>query len=152
MIRTVSILLTVFALVSCGTTKIVEKKVPIPYVVEVYPELPPVEDFDNRFPLDEVEFDIPRDMTAEPFLLSTPGCKGKIKENLSADDPCLVYPPDTSSNLYIGMDQENTNKLRLNLKKIGEKERLRDEQDAQIDRMREEWRKKNDVALKQLDK
>lgn len=143
------VMLLPLLLVSCQTPEPV--KVPVPYAVKVYPELPPVKNFDKDFPMDDVEFDVPRDMKAAPFLSADPACKGKVLQDLSADDPCLIFPPDSLSNLYIGLDQENADRLRLNLSKLAEKEKLRDLQDEQVNKQREDWRAKNELARKELE-
>lgn len=139
--------LLALALASCGTTKTVEvyKEVPVP--VAVYPALDDLDKLEGRFPVEDVEFDIPRDMSARPAL--RPGCTGEIV-NYAADDPCLIYPPVPLSNVYLGMNQENWIKFQVNLERLVERNRLRDTQIEEVNKQREEWRRKNAEALEEL--
>jgi hypothetical protein len=113
------------ALASLGacTTTTIEKPVPQYVTVEVYPNLPDIEL--DKLNLQNIEFDVHREqIPLEHRILDTPECKDvpPLKRDMDFWKTCLGKAPQAASNLYVGVDQQNFNKMMLNTAKTAERE------------------------------
>lgn len=137
--------LAAILLTSCTTTKEVYKAVP--KAVPVYPELEDVTSPQSMTTMDEVTFDIPRDLSKPPVLRE--GCEGDPTK-LAADDPCVVYPPILNTNIFMGLDEKNFENLLRNLDKSSEITGVYAEILEAINRQRRDWRAKNREAIEEI--
>jgi len=70
--------------------------------------------------LKPVQFDLPRDLEADPLIKSATGCTNipPAQQDVAFWERCGQFPIDPNSNLFIGMDQENFNNLTYNLETL----------------------------------
>ena len=108
---------------ACTTTRTVEKPVPQYITVEVYPNLPDIEI--DKLKLQNIEFDVHREqIPLEQRILKTPECQDvpPLKRDMTFWNTCLGKAPQAPSNLYVGVDQLNFNKLLSNTATMAERE------------------------------
>lgn len=96
------------------------RDVPVPVVLEVYPELPPMQASDLE--LSPTIFDIPRITAMEKVVRNDPDCQSVPEEERNDIfwDECGEYRQDKYSNLFVGFDRENYENYVLNLARIAE--------------------------------
>jgi hypothetical protein len=117
-------LLIAAALASLGAcTSTRTNNVPQYVTVEVYPNLPDIEL--KKLKLENIEFDVHREQTPfEHRIADTKECQGvsPLKRDMNFWTKCLTKAPQAASNLYVGVDQRNFNKLMSNAATTAERE------------------------------
>lgn len=87
------------------------------------PDLPPLS-------LETFEFDWPR--LSQPIRKNTPECTN------NSSPACQEYPIDLTSNLFIGLTQDNWERLMRNIAKFVSREGLYNQRISEINRQRRE--------------
>jgi len=143
-VRYIIVAVMIFFLTGCATTNQVT---PAVTVITEYPNLPPIE-IPRMPPLRSFRFDIPRD-TSVLTVKNTERCRSvpEEKRNENFWKMCGIHPPLENSNIYLGLDEENFNNLMQNLTILRERAIVLENLLKEVNRQREEWRKKNAESL-----
>lgn len=139
-------LIAVTALGACSSfprIPLPTREVPVPVIINVYPELDPIDT--RTLKLEPTLFDIPREMASEMVVKNTPECQEvQLLEQTDAFwFECGEFPQDKDSNLFVGFDRDNYENYVLNLARIAEWKRSVTSLIEVENRRREEWRRLN---------
>jgi hypothetical protein len=116
-------------------------------ITNVYPNLPDLEPVKKQ-PLDSWNVDVARDMSVPLKVKNTTECLSVKKEK--QDDEfwakCGEHPPLEKSNIYLGFDQDNWNKVVGNFAKLKTMISEYESRMEMINKQRAEWREQNKNA------
>ena len=137
------VILLALSLAACGSTK----EIAVPVYVSVQPNLPPIS-APARIEFGAPQWDLPRDMTAQPQIKNLSTCinVAEEKQNNSFWRRCGEFPVDENSNLYMGFDLDNYNVIVLNVNKMKLQLKAYWDTIQKINAERELWREQNERA------
>lgn len=144
------ILLLAVAAAGCASTpkpETVVERVAVP----TYPNLPNLEP-PKGFEAEKFKLDVPRDMSAAPVVKPTAECKAvtAAKRDDAFWKRCGEQPPLANSNIFIGFDEFNYHLFEDFLATRAKKDAAWQARIDEVNRQREEWRKKNDAVIAEL--
>lgn len=94
--------------------------------------------------LEAITFDIPRDLSQQ-IIKNTPECQTVEAASRTRTfwARCGQYKAIEGSNIYVGLDRDNFEKLRNNLRKLQVRDQQYQARIEEVNRQRREWRRKN---------
>lgn len=140
--------ITIFALLFlAGCATVPQNSTPATTVIVKYPELPPIP-IPPMPTLKPFKFDIPRDMSRWE-VKNTTKCKSVPEEQRDEKfwTECGIHPPIPNTNIFLGFDRENYENLIHDLIVLKEHILTLEKLLQEVNKQREEWRRKNAKSL-----
>lgn len=94
--------------------------------------------------LEAITFDIPRDLSQQ-IIKNTPECLAVEAASRTRTfwEQCGQYKALENTNIYVGLDRANFEKLRNNLRKLQVRDQQYQARIEEVNRQRRDWRRKN---------